>query len=75
MSGKPREVKDEGIPICDIKQSFRSAGFTLSNQVLAIRDEDTTTESAGLVYPCAPNFTLNNWDVIEFPVVLGFHSE
>ena len=70
-----QELKDEGIPICDIKQSFRSVGFTLPNQVLAIEDEDTTTEGVGLVYPCAPDFTLNNWDVFEFPVILGFHSE
>ena len=70
-----RELKDEGIPLCDIKQSFRSAGFTLPNQILAIEDKDTTIESAGWVYPCSSNFTLNNWNATEFPVVLGFHSE
>ena len=42
-----QELKDEGIPICDIKQSFRSVGFSFPNQIWTIEDKDTTIESVG----------------------------
>ncbi|KAJ1400309.1 hypothetical protein SESBI_29693 [Sesbania bispinosa] len=56
--------------ICDIRQSFRSAGFMFDNQVAIIEEEYTlaSVHDAGiLVYPCAPDTEINNWKIIEFP--------
>ncbi|KAJ1402773.1 G-patch domain [Sesbania bispinosa] len=36
-----REPVTRGIPICNIRQSFRSAGFMFDNQVAVIEEEDT----------------------------------
>ena len=44
---------------CDIKDSFRSAGWINSSQIAAVRDEDEP-ESLIFVQPCAPNALLNN---------------
>ena len=69
------ELRDEKIIISDLKQSFQSVGFSFLDQILAIEDKDTTIESVSWVYPYSSNFTLNNWNVIEFPIVLEFHLE
>ncbi|KAJ1398679.1 hypothetical protein SESBI_30871 [Sesbania bispinosa] len=69
-----REPVTRGIPICDIRQSFRSAGFMFDSQVAVIEKEDTPArvhDAGSLVYPCAPDTKLNNWKIIEFPVVLS----
>ena len=55
-----QELRDEGIIITDIKQSFQSVGFAFLNQILAIEDKDTIIESVSWVYPCLSDFTLNN---------------
>ncbi|KAJ1435956.1 G-patch domain [Sesbania bispinosa] len=36
-----REPVTRGIPICDIRQSFRSAGFMFDDQVVVIEEENT----------------------------------
>ena len=40
-----RELRNERIIITNIKQSFQSVGLAFPNQILAIEDKDTTTES------------------------------
>jgi len=47
------------IHICDIKDSFRSAGWINTTQIATARDEDEP-ESSIFVQPCAPNALLNN---------------
>ncbi|KAJ1408937.1 G-patch domain [Sesbania bispinosa] len=73
-----REPVTRGIPICDIRQSFRSAGFMFDNQVVVIEEEYilASVHDAGiLVYPCAPDTEINNWKIIEFPVILSSVSK
>ncbi|KAJ1378424.1 hypothetical protein SESBI_47884 [Sesbania bispinosa] len=73
-----REPVTRGIPICDIRQSFRSVGFMFDNQVAVIEEEDTPArvhDAGSLVYPCAPDAELNNWNIIDFPVILSSVSK
>ena len=64
-----REPKTERIPICDIQQSFRSAGFVFADQVAVVGDDCFTDNDIDLVYPCSPGTRLNNWEIVEFPVI------
>ncbi|KAJ1389937.1 G-patch domain [Sesbania bispinosa] len=64
--------------VAEEKKEKRSAGFMFDNQVVVIEEEDTlaTVHDAGsLVYPCAPDAELNNWKIIEFPVILSSVSK
>jgi len=58
------------IRICDIKDSFRSAGWINTSQIAAVRDEDEP-ESSIFVQPCAPNALLNNWETLDLPVMFN----
>ena len=64
-----REFETEWIPICDISQNFRSAGFVFGNQVNVITDEKPASHELSLVYPCPPNIELDNWKIIELPLI------
>jgi hypothetical protein len=70
-----REVKTRGIPICDIRQSFRSAGITYLSQIAVLAEEDPEDEHADLIFPCAPDSELSNWKIMELPVVFNSISK
>ena len=58
------------IHICDIKDSFRSAGWINTSQIAAVRDENEL-ESSIFVQPCAPNVLLKNWETLDLPVMFN----
>ncbi|KAJ1399205.1 hypothetical protein SESBI_30482 [Sesbania bispinosa] len=77
-----REPETRGIPICDIGQSFRSAGLMFSYQVTTIGDQslpsgdlDHAFQNANWVSPCFPDTKLTNWEIIEFPVTIKSGSK
>ena len=70
-----REPATKRIPICDIKQSFWSAGFVSDDQIAVVGDDRFTDYDANLVYPYSPSTKLNNWEIIEFPVILDSASK
>jgi hypothetical protein len=64
------EESEKGVPICDLSQSFRSAGFEFPGSISAIVEEYShEVEHDDLVRTCPPNMELNNWKIIEFPVI------
>lgn len=60
------------IPICDIRQSFTSAGLLDPNQIAAIGDgsEDEVGETS-LVRRCLAGEKLKNWETADFPVAFN----
>jgi len=58
------------IHICDIKDSFRSAGWINISQIAAVRDEDEP-ESSIFVQPYALNALHNNWETLDLPVMFN----
>jgi len=64
------EPKIERITLCDILQSFRSAGWINTDQVAVIEKE---LEEKGLdfVRPCSPDARLNNWESMDIFVVFN----
>ncbi|KAJ1419618.1 hypothetical protein SESBI_14948 [Sesbania bispinosa] len=77
-----RVPKTGGIPICDIRQSFRSAGLMFSYQVATIGDLslpsgdiDYAAQNASWVSPCFPDTKLTNWEIIEIPVTIKSGSK
>jgi len=53
------ELKMGRITLCDINQSFHSAGWININEVAAIVEE-SEEESLNFVHPCSPHVQLNN---------------
>ncbi|XP_047172662.1 uncharacterized protein LOC124840622, partial [Vigna umbellata] len=55
------------IRICDIRESFRSAGWINTSLIATIENED---EDSALVWPCTPETQLKNWRIENLPVML-----
>ncbi|KAJ1392800.1 hypothetical protein SESBI_35511 [Sesbania bispinosa] len=50
----------------------------LENREPVTREDDTLArvhDAGSLVYPCAPDGELNNWKIIEFPMILSSVSK
>ena len=62
--------RKEGITLCDIGQSFRSAGWINTDQV-AVIEEAPIEGGLNLVRPCLPNARINNWEFQDLPVVFA----
>jgi len=55
-----REPKTEGVPICDIRESFHSAGFEFPT-LIAVAEEDITEDDDNSgVHACSPNMELGD---------------
>jgi len=54
-----KKIRKEGITLCGIGQTFRSAGWINVDKV-AVIEEALTEESLKLVRPCLPNARINN---------------
>ncbi|XP_017420393.2 uncharacterized protein LOC108330418 [Vigna angularis] len=65
-----REPKMEKIRICDIKESFHSAGWVNTGQIAAVENEERS-ESSSFVWACSPDAPLNNWETLDLPVMLN----
>jgi len=63
-----REPKAKGITLCDIKQSFRSAGWINADQVAAI-EKELGDEDSNFVRPCPPDVQLGNWESVNLSMV------
>ncbi|XP_057426077.1 uncharacterized protein LOC130719465 [Lotus japonicus] len=70
-----REALAQGIPICDIRKSFQSAGFAFLSQVAMAAEEAPGDERVDLVLPCESDSELDNWEILELPVVLSPDSK
>jgi len=68
MQGKKQELKR--ICICDIKESFHSAGWINTSQIAAVNDEDER-ESSTFVQPCISDAPLDNWETLDLPVMFN----
>ncbi|XP_073219742.1 uncharacterized protein [Cicer arietinum] len=70
-----RVPNSQKIPICDIRQTFQSAGIIYADQVAVVEEDRVDDDTLKLVYPCPPNTNLNNWKIIEFPVFVNSCSK
>lgn len=70
-----REPSAKRVPICDIRESFRSAGLLYPDQIAVAEDGCAVTDDINLVYPCSPQEELGNWEIVEFPVVFVSSSK
>jgi len=62
--------RKEEITLCDIGQTFRSAGWINTDQVAVI--ENAPAEgSQNLVRPCLPNAIITNWEFQDLPMVFA----
>jgi len=68
---KNRELKTEGVPLCDIRESFYSAGFEFPSLIVAVEEDITKDDDNSWVHACSPNMELGNWETIEFPVTFN----
>lgn len=68
-----RKPRTEMIPICDIRQSFRSARWVYADQI-AVVEKDMIAKVATLVRPSFPNEELSNWEIVELPMILDSFS-
>ena len=68
-----REPKTEGVPICDIQQSFRSAGWIVPNTVAVISEDSTNSQS--WVHLGPPGVELDNWEIVSLPVTTQCYSK
>jgi len=59
--------------ICDLKKSFRSAGWINATQVATVEDE-FGEGSSSLVQPCPPDMQIDNWKIVNLPVVFKFNQ-
>ena len=64
-----REPRTGKVPLCDIRQSFRSGGIMFADQIAAVGDDLEVHADDGLVYQCSPGTELGNWEAVEFPVI------
>jgi len=58
------------ICICDIKESFRSAGWINTSQIAAVNDEEEL-EGSNFVWPCVSDAPLNNWETLDLLVMFN----
>ncbi|XP_014499251.2 uncharacterized protein LOC106760315 [Vigna radiata var. radiata] len=65
-----REPRARKIRICDIKESFRSAGWVNASQIAVVQDE-AGSESSDFVWACSPDVQLNNWKTLDLPVMFN----
>nr|KYP46635.1 hypothetical protein KK1_031729 [Cajanus cajan] len=66
-----REAKIDGVPICDLRESFWSVGFEFPNSIALVEQDFHEEEQASLVRACPLNMELNNWEIVEVPVVFN----
>lgn len=60
------------IPICDIRQSFKSAGLLDPDQITAIEDGLEDEEGGtSLVRRCLAKEELKNWEAVDLPVTFS----
>jgi len=62
--------RKEGITLCNIGQTFRSAGWINTDQ-MAVIEEAPIEGSLNLVRPCLPNARINNCEFQDLPVVFA----
>jgi len=65
---KGYKLKEKGITLCDIKQTFQSFGWINFDQV-AMTEEMLEDEELSLMHPCLPNAQINNWEFKDLPMV------
>ncbi|XP_017428581.2 uncharacterized protein LOC108336620 [Vigna angularis] len=65
-----REPKARKIRICDIKESFRSAGWVNTSHV-AVVGEEGGSGSSNFVWACSPDARLSNWETLDLPVMFN----
>ena len=68
-----KEPRIEGVPIRDIQESFWSVGFEFPNSIAVVEEDISENKSFNLVHACPPNVKLNNWKIIELPVVVNLN--
>jgi len=59
------KLKEKGITLCDIKQTFRSFGW-INYEKVAMTEEMLEDEELSLVHPCLPDTQINNWEFKDF---------
>jgi len=62
--------RQEGITLCNIGKTFRSAEWINTDQV-AVIEEAPIQGSLNLVRPCLPNARINNWEFQDLTVVFA----
>ncbi|KAJ1438952.1 hypothetical protein SESBI_02726 [Sesbania bispinosa] len=62
----------EGVPICDIRESFISAGFEHSNLIAAAEGHTQGDVNNNWVRVGPPDAKLPNWEIVELPVIFNF---
>ena len=65
-----REPSSKEIPICDLSQSFYSAGWINFDQVAVIEQKNGDL-SFNHVHPCRPNEEIGNWKSVDVPMVFS----
>ncbi|XP_027368366.1 uncharacterized protein LOC113874337 [Abrus precatorius] len=70
-----REPNTKGVPICDLQKSFYSAGFEFQDSVAVADEEEPKEEVVNLVRICLLNTEIENWKIIELPVVFNAYSK
>jgi len=68
-----RERKIGKIHICDIKKSFRSAGWVNTCQISAI-EGGSGSESLNFVRSCPTDVQLNNWEITNLPMMFNLEK-
>ena len=63
-----REPRVGRVLLCHISENFRSAGWIHANQVAMLKEE-VNDDTPDWVQPCAPEFELKNWRIVEQPKV------
>ena len=63
-----RESRVERVLLYPINESFKSAGWIHADQVAMLKEE-ADDDTPDWVQPCAPDFELKNWKIIEQPKV------
>ncbi|KAJ1430510.1 hypothetical protein SESBI_07649 [Sesbania bispinosa] len=66
------EPRTGGLPICDIRESFISAGFEHSNLIAAAEGHTQGDVNNNWVRVGPPNAKLPNWEIVELPVIFNF---
>ncbi|KAJ1422402.1 hypothetical protein SESBI_13026 [Sesbania bispinosa] len=67
-----REPRTGGVPICDIRESFISAGFEHSNLIAPAEGHTQGDVNNNWVRVGPPDAKLPNWEIVELPVIFNF---
>ncbi|KAJ1412110.1 G-patch domain [Sesbania bispinosa] len=67
-----REPRTGGVSICDIRESFISAGFEHSNLIAAAERHTQENVNNNWVRVGPPDAKLPNWEIVELPVIFNF---